>query len=225
MLSFFQTILVLFAAGLRAVAPTDTMYVFAYSWSPEFCVSHNTYVGCSTPQYFWEKYFTIHGLWPQYVTTGYPSFCSTEPFNASLIETAIGLDTLVTFWPNVQYADTDPAYPQFWEHEWDKHGTCSGLSQTAYFETAIDLLIHYPTPQLISDNVGGNVSTTDVRNALGGVSGVALQCTGGKYLTGAYRCFGRDTITGEPTVPATCPAEVVKEDTCSSPVLLIQSFP
>lgn len=168
---------------------------------------------------------TIHGLWPQYVTAGYPSFCTTEPLNTSAIETVIGIDTLITFWPNVQYADTDPAYTQFWEHEWSKHGTCSGLSQIDYFASAIDLLVYYSTPPIIFNRVGENVSTADLRDAMGGIHSVALQCGGGgKYLSGAYRCFGRNTITGEPTIPVTCPDEVIKEDTCTYDIAVIQSL-
>lgn len=217
---FYLCVLCCFAPVIMV---TDTLYVFAYSWTPEFCYGQS-YPGCKSPQYFWGKYLTIHGLWPQYTTTGYPSYCTTEPFNTTAVETTIGIDTLITFWPNVQYADTaDPTYTHFWEHEWSKHGTCSGLSQTTYFASAIDLLVYYSTPPLIFNHVGETVSTADLRNAMGGANSVALQCGGGgNYLSGAYRCFGRDFTTGQPTTPVTCPEEVLKEDTCTHDNATIQ---
>jgi len=108
------------------------IYVFAYSWTPEFCYNKSSvYPGCAAPQSFWGKYFTLHGLWPQYSTGGYPQSCTTEPFNTS-VPYAVGWNDLVQYWPNVQYAETDPLYTSFWDHEWTKHGTCTGLSQFDY---------------------------------------------------------------------------------------------
>jgi len=169
---------------------------------------------------------TIHGLWPQYIDSGYPSYCTTEKFNSTLLESEIGIDNLVTFWPDVQYSITDPVYPQFWEHEWTKHGTCSGLSQYSYFTSAIDLAIHYPTPTLITNNIGKNISTTELREAFSGgdVSNISLQCSNGIFLNGAYFCFGRDVLSGKPTHPQKCPSDVLKEDTCTHTEVTIISL-
>ena len=79
-----------------------------------------------------DECFSIHGLWPQYSDGGYPSNCSDEPFSDDAVE-AVGMSTMYEMWPNVQSDPSDSDYDSFWEHEWTKHGTCSGLDQTIYF--------------------------------------------------------------------------------------------
>ena len=52
----------------------------------------------------------------------------------SAIEDLVGL--MDQLWPTCQSSGTDAA---FWGHEWSKHGTCSGLDEHTYFETALTL--------------------------------------------------------------------------------------
>jgi ribonuclease I len=59
------------------------MYVLAYTWTPEFCYGQ-AYPGCKAPEDYWKTHFTLHGLWPQYSTGGYPSYCTTEPFDTTV---------------------------------------------------------------------------------------------------------------------------------------------
>jgi ribonuclease T2 len=61
----------------------------------------------------------VHGLWPQY-ERGFPSFCQVP---APRLDRAIVGSAL----------DMMPS-PRLVFHEWDRHGTCSGLSPGAYFE-------------------------------------------------------------------------------------------
>lgn len=68
---------------------TGDIYVFAYTWTPEFCYGKVNYYGCLNPESYWTNHFTVHGLWPQYSTGGYPSYCTTEPFDPN-VATAIG---------------------------------------------------------------------------------------------------------------------------------------
>merc|ERR1719486_1333597 len=116
------------AKNSSMVKPTEgDIYVFAYTFQPEFCYG-TSYPGCSDPEEYWGTHFTIHGLRPQYSSGGYPSSCTSEPFDQNIPD-EIGWDTMTTYWPNVKYSESDPDYTEFWEHEWTKHGTCSGLSQ------------------------------------------------------------------------------------------------
>ena len=46
------------------------------------------------------------------------------------------MDDVREFWP-----DFKPDEPNFWKHEWEKHGTCARMSsQREYFETTIRLV-------------------------------------------------------------------------------------
>lgn len=202
---------------VQSTAPT--MYVFAYSWTPGFC-SGQSYPGCKTPLNYWKQNFTIHGLWPQYVTTGYPSTCTTEPFNSS-IPTDIGFDYMIDRWPDVQYDINDPAYDSFWEHEWTKHGTCSGLSQHDYFTTALSLTNIVITPDILHNSIGSNVSTDTLRTSIADPSSVSLQCHN-QMLVGMYTCWQQ--VDNIPSKLVACPTDVIHEDTCTSQYVYIPSL-
>lgn len=211
-----------FLSKVSATATTMTgdIFVLAYFWEPESCYG-TSYPGCTDPQDYWGKYFTIHGLWPQYSTGGYPQSCTTEAYNSS-VPTVIGWDDMVEHWPNVQDEETSSDYTSFWEHEWTKHGTCSGLSQYDYFSKTLSLGKSFGTPASVTNAVGSTISASNLREDFGGAAYVALQCVSGKYLSGAYTCW--DQKNGAPTTQRECPSDVVAEDTCTSSTLSVQSF-
>lgn len=94
-------------------------YVLSLSWSPSFCDAAGDRAPrqqCGERPYS----FVVHGLWPQY-EKGFPEFCQVP---APRLDRNIMSSML----------DLMPA-PRLIFHEWDKHGTCSGLSPRAYFET------------------------------------------------------------------------------------------
>merc|ERR1719329_2076041 len=93
---------------------SDFMYLLAYSWTPGFCNTQSNDPGCSAPQDYWKNHFTLHGLWPQYYDTGYPSFCTDVDFDAKYPE-AVGMDTMTKYWPNVQAQEGTSSYDDFWE--------------------------------------------------------------------------------------------------------------
>ncbi len=200
---------------------TGDIFVLAYSWQAEFCHGQPTYLGCTPPQDYWKTHFTLHGLWPQYAAGGYPQTCTTEAFDAN-VPYAIGWDTMTKYWPDAQYAETDPKYNSFWDHEWTKHGTCTGLPQQSYFQESINLIKAFGSPPILADFVGKNMTASILRDALGGATRASLQCNSGVRLSGVFTCWFQEN--GVPKVQVECPADVQKEDTCTSAEISITSF-
>ena len=99
-------------------------YVLSLSWSPSFCdaVTERSADSAARQPECGDKPFAfiVHGLWPQY-ERGFPEFCQNP---------APRLDRNVVS----SMLDLMPS-PRLIFHEWDRHGTCSGLSQEAFFET------------------------------------------------------------------------------------------
>lgn len=120
-------IVALAAAGAQAQrgginVPGDfDFYVLALSWSPAYCEAEGTArdsLQCGSGRPYG---FVVHGLWPQY-ERGWPEFCNASPSRAP--EQAVR-DAL----------DITPSAGLV-RHQWEKHGTCSGLTPEGYFETA-----------------------------------------------------------------------------------------
>ena len=97
-------------------------YVLSLSWSPSFCENaeergrRRSQAQCGGRPFS----FVVHGLWPQY-EHGFPEYCQrpSPRLNRNIMTSML---------------DLMPA-PGLIYNEWDKHGTCSGLSERAYFET------------------------------------------------------------------------------------------
>ena len=121
--------LILVSAGVataqdrRQNAPGEfDFYVLSLSWSPSFCEAASERGNSGRSQVQCERPFSfvVHGLWPQY-ERGFPEYCQRpSPRLARNIMTSM--------------LDLMPA-PGLIFNEWDKHGTCSGLGERAYFET------------------------------------------------------------------------------------------
>eukprot|EP01035_Chromulina_nebulosa_P027821 gene27821-36639_t len=81
-------------------------------------------------------YDTIHGLWPDPASSC--TSCTTEVFSESKLSSTT-LSGMKKYWPTCQSGTND----DFWSHEWSKHGTCTGLTQDAYFSKALSLYSSY----------------------------------------------------------------------------------
>ena len=95
-------------------------YVLALSWSPSFCEATAERGRESKEQCGPRPFsFVVHGLWPQY-EKGFPEYCQVPAprLNRGIVSSML---------------DLMPS-PRLVFHEWDKHGTCSGLNPRAYFD-------------------------------------------------------------------------------------------
>jgi len=169
-------------------------YVLSLSWSPQYCATDgsNDTQQCSLGR---KLGFVLHGLWPQY-ETGYPSNCTAESFPSALKKEFQGL------------------YPSdaLYTHEWEKHGTCSGLAPAEFLAAskqlrdAVTIPAAYQSPaqsfrvtvaQLKADFLADNPSLGD--------NGLVVLCSdSGRFLSELRVCF---TVEGQPRA---CSAEVLK---------------
>ncbi len=198
-------------ADVQASSPASDFdfYVLALSWSPDYCATS----GGDDPQQcsLGKKLgFVLHGLWPQY-DKGYPSNCSTQKL------------------PQDVKAEFPGLYPsqKLYDHEWEKHGTCSGLAPEQYLALskrikdsvaipgpyrAPEKPLRVTTAQVRSDFVAANPGMDE--------SSLAVYCSGsGRFLQEMYICF---SLAGQPTA---CSAEVRSQAarSCRNPDLLVRN--
>ena len=103
-------------------APTPGLfdyYVLSLSWAPEFCTLPGN--ASANPQECAAGKgisFAVHGLWPESNTGKSPESCG----NAKSVPGGIVKSMLPYMYS-----------PSLVQHEWATHGTCSGLTQKAFF--------------------------------------------------------------------------------------------
>ncbi len=182
-------------------------YAMALSWSPEHCaIKPGDREQCAR-----KLGFVLHGLWPQY-QRGYPASCTRERLDADMEQQFAGL------------------YPSrfLYRHEWEKHGTCSGLSQEAFHQLASDLRqkvkipAAYQSPeeplrknsfQLKADLASANEWLAP--------DNITVACAdGGRFLREIYICINQQ---GTDAVP--CSDEMQKRErrSCGQPDFLLRS--
>lgn len=150
-------------------------YLLNLSWSPEFCYSHPTAPECGR-----HAAFVLHGLWPQNADGTYPHDCNDAPGPANPAE----------------YRDIYPD-PRLLEHEWRTHGTCSGLSPVAFFQTARAAFRSVRIPPMLAglqaqismppDQI---LSLVEQSNPAIPAQSLALSC-GNNYLTAVVVCMDK----------------------------------
>lgn len=161
-------------------------YVLALSWSPSYCEAARSRAPNRAPdqQCAGRPFaFVVHGLWPQY-ERGFPSYCKVP---APRLDRAI-VGSMLDLMPS----------PGLIFHEWDQHGTCSGLSPRAYFETIrkARAVVKIP-PDYLDLEKPTSVTPDEVAEAFvkanPGLSraAMAISCDS-KRLTEVRVCLGKD---------------------------------
>jgi ribonuclease T2 len=159
-------------------------YVLALSWSPSFCEAAGER-GTPPRQQCGERpySFVVHGLWPQY-EKGFPEYCQHPPPRLDRNIVSAMLDLM-------------PA-PRLIFNEWDKHGTCSGLGQRAYFETIRKVRAQVKIPEAYLDPKQILTVTPDeVEEAFVAANpgltrdGIAVTCDS-RRLSEVRICVGKD---------------------------------
>jgi ribonuclease T2 len=165
------------------VAGVFDYYLLALSWSPTFCLTHKDDSQCTGKGYG----FVLHGLWPQYAKGGWPESCPPlTTLNAA--QTSQGL----TLFPTKKLLD----------HEWSKHGTCSGLGAMGYLDEADKAVAAVKIPDELqpfsSSYYFEAQEIADLfRKANPGIpaDGIAVICSGPE-LSEVRVCMGKDLQFG-----------------------------
>jgi ribonuclease T2 len=177
------TLAVAAAQGSRQGTPGQfDYYVLSLSWSPSFCETASG--NASRQQCGGRPYsFVVHGLWPQY-ERGFPEACQVPP---PRLDHRIVSDML----------DLMPA-PRLIYHEWDQHGTCSGLGPREYFDLIrkARATVTIP-PQFANPTTALTVTPGEVVNAFVGANpglppaAITIDCDRTR-LREVRICFTRD---------------------------------
>lgn len=175
-------------------------YVLSLSWSPQHCATRGKQLGPDDPQCGGSASFgfIVHGLWPQY-ERGYPESCAPAgELDAALVKRVLRI------MPSEKLI----------HHEWEKHGTCSGLPAGEYFAHAEKLIGELKIPDRFSapkEMVTTSVATLRQEFAAGNPSlpkdgtNMAVVCQG-EFLRELRLCYTKDFS------PKACGAEV--RDNC-----------
>ncbi len=169
------------AEQLRRLLPIGG-YTLAISWAPQYCRGKGDRADarfeCGSGNRFG---FTLHGLWPDGEGPVWPQYCAAA-------------DIL----PPVTIRKNMCATPsaQLLQHEWAKHGTCTGLTPEGYFDTATQLFakLRYPDMAALSRKAltAGQLATAIAR-ANPGVGAAAMRITANRqgWLEEVWLCLDK----------------------------------
>lgn len=100
-----------------------------------------------------DKSYSIHGLWPDYANGSYPQYCNLEnhcshtaPCSNNLNSCNLNITPFISsdlYYNMTQYwcSYDQSRNINFWCHEWCKHGCCTDMNITEYFNTAMSLFL------------------------------------------------------------------------------------
>lgn len=147
-------------------------YVLALSWSPAFCASdagQRSREQCGSGADFG---FITHGLWPQF-EQGWPSFCQSDHGDQMPREVASGLLDIMPDRGLIQ-------------HQWDKHGTCSGLDPQSYADRIAEATDRVTIPAAFEGQTPASMGASEIErvfqqaNPALPADAIAITCPSGR---------------------------------------------
>jgi ribonuclease T2 len=202
-------------------APGFGLYVLALTWAPSFCCSHPNKDECAhLADAFGATHLTLHGLWPNYTDDEAERYRATYPQFCGAYEHCKQHDKTCEPDPATIPADMRQLGPGYVgdheflaDHEWPKHGSCTGLPPAEYFRAALDAMKAIRgdgTPDALRGAIGSDIALGDLATSFGVPrESVLLSCDAQCRLQQISFCLGHDA-TNHPTTPIACPANTTK---------------
>jgi ribonuclease T2 len=159
-------------------------YLMSLSWSPSYCESHP-----GEPEQCAHKGFgfVLHGLWPQNRDGSWPQHCDSDmrPDEATIERT-------LAFMPSRHLV----------EHEWQTHGSCTGLDPSAYFALADRAFASVSVPpSLQTPQNPPSLSADDIVSAFAQTNSglddrmITIECHDGNELSEVRVCLNKDNLS------------------------------
>lgn len=216
-------VVVLALAALACVQLASAGCTNSTDWDYLTLVQQWPVVDCANPAACnpTDQYFTIHGLWPSDFSGNYPCLCSNETFDINQIASLV--PQMNTYWPS--YNCSNQAFngtnPEFWAHEWTKHGTCTKVlaplsTQLQFFKTTLTMALSLDLLTLLkSANIVPGPTPVTTQSFLAAIqSGYgmlpAVGCSGGS-LASVSLCMDKEFS------PIPCP--LYQSNSCGSQFL------
>jgi ribonuclease T2 len=153
-------------------------YLLALSWAPNYCAEHPS---DHSSECMGHATFVLHGLWPQAAKGAPPMDCDGGRVSSATV------DHMLQFMPSRGLI----------QHEWSKHGTCSGLSADNYFRGVERAFTSVQVPDAYRHLThDANVSLRELEQSFATANGAPPQafrtsCHSGE-LVGLEICLDKD---------------------------------
>lgn len=180
--------------------PKFDYYLLSLSWAPNFCASHpgDNSSECRTGSH---TAFVLHGLWPNANQGPSPLSCRpAAPVSAAIVR------HMLEYFPSKGLI----------QHEWEKHGTCSGASAAQYFAKVEQAYKSIQVPQRYSalgqtQELGVHDIEQEFAEQNNAPKGAfRISCHAGQ-LVAVEACLDKDLhLQACPRTARECPAEQVK---------------
>ncbi|XP_058009554.1 intracellular ribonuclease LX-like [Hevea brasiliensis] len=192
---FLLTTLYIFT--IAASVTTYNAFYLVFCWPPSYCKS-SVPSKCNKP--YKDDNFTLHGMW--LVNIGghspNPKKWKGPPFDANMLINSPIIGELNKLWPNF---DAKQSNTDLWEHEWVKHGICTGWDLFQYYKKSIDkveqvnILRVLETAGITPNNAKYNID--DIKRAFNHLTRPIIHCNKEKsnpekMLFQVYFCLDRN---------------------------------